>query len=83
MAVVHLRFTTDGSDDEAWEIAEALESAAVARDYRAVSSWVESAEGAAPVSSAVTEVRHTGGQVTGVGDVDGDPVMVRRFGSLD
>lgn len=88
MPIIHLRFEARVPEDEAWDIAEKLEKAAIARDYRSVSGWVEvdrttvlGDEKNPPQSSAVHEERHGAeAAVTGIGDVEGGPVQLRRYG---
>ena len=41
---VVLEFMIDGTEGEAWEISEALERAAIKKNYLQVSSWVESSD---------------------------------------
>lgn len=91
MPVVHLRFRANVTEEEAWDIADGLTSAAVDRDFREVSAWVEQERSGVlgdernpPQSSAVLEQRHTTpALVTAAGDPELGPVAVRRYGDVD
>lgn len=84
---VSLTFIVDGVEEgDAWDIAEGLQRAAMNKNYRASSGWVEPVgrEGllgseANPVqSNAETVVRRTdgGGAMQFVGEGGGDPITL-------
>lgn len=98
MPMVRLEFRMDGTLEEAWELAEGLEQAAMKKDFRAISAWAEEDDGgrrsvlgteqSPVVSSAVAERPQTGDGPTQIGDPSADPegggpVTLRRYGQLD
>jgi hypothetical protein len=92
---VVLEFVTDGTEEEAWALAEALERGATAKGYRAVNGYVASmgedrglvpVGGQVPVISAMTTERVTpGAPVTSVSPegkrtLEEPAVSLRHFG---
>jgi hypothetical protein len=95
---IHLKFTADVEDEsEAWEIADRLEKAAVARGYVAVTGWVDLGdssrlgvlvpEGQEAVTTQADRIERISGLTpTGIGDptVDGGAsVSPSAFGTQD
>jgi len=92
--VIHLKFTAEvETEAEAWSIAEQLERAAVARNYRAVTGWVESdgsregilvAEGEVPPTTEAMRIeRAPGNAPTAIGADASGGVSPVVWGSQD
>lgn len=92
--VIHLKFTAEvETEAEAWAIAEQLEQAATARNYRAVSGWVESdgsregilvAEGEVPPTTEAMRIeRAPGNAPTAIGADASGGVSPVVWGSQD
>lgn len=83
---VTLTFVVDDSEDEAWDIAEKLEQAAIKRNYREVNGFVNpldargnvltGTEGSPGAATSAVTVERSSGEAMGFGAGDGEMITL-------